>query len=802
MPQNNGIFQYVDFASGCFGECQCIQTADILPSLTASPIAPVHNALLGQGNAPIPNTHIWAGICVNDLKTINIAGKLDNDDSNSFCLFRHLTKGIVADHLGTINVSNCRFEDILQRSTYHAIGIEGCGIFASRTQLTQGGMGQDVYSFKNCHVGVKSLRAGLNVGKNLMEQMHAGVVALLNINADENIGIGGNTIQCSDPSAPLLYATAARRAIALVGNQNMNITIGHNNITLNHSPNDHAIGIDVVQIGLVLSANIYENEIDVFQGRVGIRCLNTQNVRIRQNTLRFHIPDPTNQQGNPLTAQFGILIEGGGKDRLNCNDIQFVGTGMPADNKVVGIQLKAHVKGAFSCNLLNNTHVGMRFVDFCGNSTLRGNSFGNHHTGLQLSQTAVIGEQNHQGNTWTGTYSQVAAWHESNDPFQIQLSRFFVTPTFMPPSIGLGTPIVSVNQGWFFPTPSDNIFSCGQDPDCYSLLVAEKYTKDDKKFATGEIDFVVLDEELNKLGDQALYEKLRENPDLLNGQPTAINFKTSKDGTVVDELYSIKTASQALTGEEMLKNQIYANQLAIEGVLQQLTISDSLYQLPNADINLLNLQRTALKEQLNILFSQKESLLQLAESDRLTLTDSLLNQNNLIMAANELQVANEKITNDLYFSTYARGNYDLNNSQVALLQSIANQCPIVGGRGVYAARSLYEAIEPTVYDDEAICMAIGISEKTTTQSTKISNNFTIVPNPANNTVNFDYSGFEDRPTTIRIYNAMGQVVKEIAINTNTSVTMADISLLLSGVYWCQLMRQDHNIATQKLVIIK
>ena len=301
---------------------------------------------------------------------------------------------------------------------------------------------------------------------------------------------------------------------------------------------------------------------------------------------------------------------------------------------------------------------------------------------------------------------------------------------------------------------------------------------------------------------QALYEKLRENPELLNGQPTATNFKTSKDGTVVDGLYSVKEAQTALSGEEMLKNQLNANQAAIEGVLQQLAISDSLYQLPNADITLLDIQRIALKEQLNQLLTQKDDLYQLASESRITVTNQLSNQNNLITAANELQVANEKITNDLYFSTYARGNYDLNSSQVALLQSIANQCPIVGGRGVYAARSLYEAIEPTVYDDDAICEAIGISQKTTTQSTEISNNFTIVPNPANNTVNFDYSGFEDRPTTIRIYNAMGQVIKEIAINTNTSVTTADISLLLSGVYWCQLMRQDHNIATQKLVIIK
>ena len=360
------------------------------------------------------------------------------------------------------------------------------------------------------------------------------------------------------------------------------------------------------------------------------------------------------------------------------------------------------------------------------------------------------------------------------------------------------SPAKQDNQGDLISLP----FTCGAEPDCVNLLVAEKYTKDDKKFATSEIDFTVFDEELNKLGDQALYEKLSENPDLLNGQPTAISFKTSKDGTVIDNLYSIKEASTTLSAQEVLKNQLTANQAAIDGVWQQLAINDSLYALPNADTNLLDIQRLALKTQLSTLFSQKENLLSLVNNERLDAANELLSQNNLIVAANELQVANEKITNDIYFDTYARGNYHLNSNQLALIQSIANQCPIVGGRAVYAARSLYETIEPTMYDDNAICQAVGISQKTNVQNAETNNSFIIMPNPASKTISLQFNGFNDSSSEVLVYNAIGQVVSHINIPANAQIITADVSNLSSGMYWCQLVANAQTMSVQKLVIVK
>ena len=322
-------------------------------------------------------------------------------------------------------------------------------------------------------------------------------------------------------------------------------------------------------------------------------------------------------------------------------------------------------------------------------------------------------------------------------------------------------------------------------------------------FAIGDIDFTVFDEELNKLGDQALYEKLRENPDLLNGQPTAIAFKTSKDGTVIDDLYSLKEATATLSATDLLKNQINANQTAIDGVWQQLALNDSLYTLPNADFNLLDLQRTALKEQLNNLLLQKEDLLNLAKDERLDAANELLSQNNLITAANELQVANEKITNDIYFGTYARGNYNLNTNQVALLQTIANQCPITGGRAVFAARSLYEAIEPTIYNDDAICQAVGISQKTTTNQAIIATEkyFSLMPNPSTGTITLVCNNTTDQETQAEIYNALGQQLAVVILPAYQTSITTNLSYLSTGVYFVQLKQNNTLLQTEKLTLI-
>lgn len=129
--------------------------------------------------------------------------------------------------------------------------------------------------------------------------------------------------------------------------------------------------------------------------------------------------------------------------------------------------------------------------------------------------------------------------------------------------------------------------------------------------------------------------------------------------------------------------------------------------------------------------------------------------------------------------------------------SIANQCPIVGGRGVYAARSLYESIEPTIYDDETICQAIGISQKA--EEPICATDFDIVPNPSKGIVSFVLNKPQD--ATILIYDALGRQVAQYKLNNESSITTFDLSYLASGIYFIQLQSQQNNSQIQKLSLI-
>ena len=134
-------------------------------------------------------------------------------------------------------------------------------------------------------------------------------------------------------------------------------------------------------------------------------------------------------------------------------------------------------------------------------------------------------------------------------------------------------------------------------------------------------------------------------------------------------------------------------------------------------------------------------------------------------------------------------------------QTIANQCPITGGQGVYVARSLYETIEPTIYDDESVCQAIGISAKTDMQNTTNSTSFAIVPNPTNGVVTLSLSNITEQNAVAVVYDALGQQVAQITIARGITEVTANLQYLSTGIYFVQLQQEGAIPQTQKLTLI-
>ena len=132
--------------------------------------------------------------------------------------------------------------------------------------------------------------------------------------------------------------------------------------------------------------------------------------------------------------------------------------------------------------------------------------------------------------------------------------------------------------------------------------------------------------------------------------------------------------------------------------------------------------------------------------------------------------------------------------------SIANQCPITGGRGVYAARSLYESIEPTIYDDEAICTAIGVSQKSDMQYA-IEKYFAIAPNPTDGDISFVAKQTCEEATQVEIYNALGQQLAVVILPAYQTSITANLSYLGTGIYFVQIKQNNTLLQTDKLTLI-
>lgn len=157
--------------------------------------------------------------------------------------------------------------------------------------------------------------------------------------------------------------------------------------------------------------------------------------------------------------------------------------------------------------------------------------------------------------------------------------------------------------------------------------------------------------------------------------------------------------------------------------------------------------------------------------------------------------------NDSYLSTIGSTGKDLSfdASQVALLYSIANQCPLLGGNPVYQARSLYALIDPEAdFDDALACVLEGYVVKNEEQNDEIS--ITVYPNPTRGSeVYVVVRGLKqaDRTFTIQVVDLRGLLVMEHRFTGANSVL--DVNILAQGSYQWSVQQEGVRIAQGKFL---
>ena len=170
-----------------------------------------------------------------------------------------------------------------------------------------------------------------------------------------------------------------------------------------------------------------------------------------------------------------------------------------------------------------------------------------------------------------------------------------------------------------------------------------------------------------------------------------------------------------------------------------------------------------------------------------------------LVVSNTLVEQNEKIINDIFFSTLAKHNFAFTEAQKEEVANIAYQCPYTGGEAVYRARVLHTALTGlTDFDDSTNCATQGINWRhANNPNSTIAQSVEVVPNPTNGKGVFVLRYPLTQNLTIYIYNSLGQKVGQYQALQDEKSIPFDTQHLSKGLYYYNL-----NGLTGKFIVEK
>jgi len=317
------------------------------------------------------------------------------------------------------------------------------------------------------------------------------------------------------------------------------------------------------------------------------------------------------------------------------------------------------------------------------------------------------------------------------------------------------------------------------------------------------------DEAIKETLKRHLYRLLDDYPALIDQDSALLLLHSVKD----------TSAAGAFTAIERLKSAIFTMDSAdmAQLALWETAIGerlDSLYfaeeQLPpdvdsSAIAQFAGFQVALLGEIDSLLRLQR----QIACEDwpaKIALADSALTLNSAIQAAT-LMETNEKTVNQIYLEKGVYGNFDFDTSEKNLLDSIANQCPTLGGDAVFKARGMLAATGwEACFNDDSLCQFAEMRAiKQSPQAVLTPSPITVFPNPATERVIIQIPGQKNGKTVLNITDMLGNTLVHKTLGENTADTATvEIALadLPAGMCVLHLYSNGQKIGSKKLVIIK
>lgn len=734
------------------------------------------------GQSPLPQTRTFAGIEINNALMLLTSG------TNNFL---NLQNGIVC-RSGGIVAEDCIMTNMIPESPFQ--GDQHC-----------------YPSFTNADgFGLYSNFAFIRANNNIISNAFGGIVNVRSFTScyDNNISnIKYGIYSLNAIFGPVTATNNIINQFVHYGIRVISPTIGirpvitDNQITAvgtgEAGANDCAgVCIDLEDVQSDGIGQIENNNPLLAPFALGIRMSNCSNIGVQSNFIQNSVEGIVNQ----TCRRCGIYS----------NECQ----GLNLMESIRSFSQNSSTSITYCCNTSNNSGFGFDFSGQNNPTPLFGNNIHSHITGLQIDESAVIGDQFDRGNRWLNT--ALNGGHNAVNlnpiPDVRNLSQFFITPCTnnfwpMPMSIFPSQPhCVGGTTEWF--VISDNLSNACPINSCIPIVFPIPPYDDGGIPITTDYynDSLITISDLNEvLGweeKRDLMYRLVANPNLL-GQNSIIDafYNSSQNlglkNFAINEISIINARNLSGTGKISLNS----NLLSFENLLNEWRDLDSHYISSGDTLSVNSLKAVKQVSMFNIMINTFALITQeLLENE--TQLDQLIEEN-LSLEDNLIYKENEIVVNDVFLSTVARGIYSFTNEQVNDLYGISIQCPNTGGRAVLMARKIYNYYNPTYFDDDIVCNSQPIVLNNNGVDGEI-NKFKIFPNPTNKLLNIIPNNslgsqkYEIRINAIGMSNIISN--KMDVIKKGNSYEM-DISTLVNGIYFISIWNNGYNIYNSKFVKI-
>jgi hypothetical protein len=684
----------------------------------------------GQSAAPesLPeqNQRALAGMVVNNL------GAFSSYDNR----FEQLTSGIV-NRGSNLTAHLNDFADIQTNETLYP-AFAPAGIALANYAAGHNVVAATDNIFNDCPMGILANLCELKATGNTLDYVDRGIWASLA--GAGGIAIDNNEMAHTQVGILVAHAHAAGQ-VSITGNTVKTEAAGNGTgiITLyNHAP-----------------AVVENNAVTVGKAGLGISIYAGKGAQLLENNVIL---------ADQNLAGAGISLTYAQQCLLQDNAITGVGLGGPGN---IGIEIVASPGNVYCCNTVGNTRMG---VSVSGGSLatdkFRGTTFGNHATSLYLPDVnAVLGSQSHTQNKWTGTGAAVYGVSQ-----QIAAIYAFIVDIASPNGSPDNEPVSHSPTGWFAydenPTTST---AC--DPSVCMTPLFYSESDDVKRIAGGD----------TSLSPVTLWELQRYIYAGLTGQYVQhagiLSFLSQSDTSSIGTFHNLdRRLAESFQIDTAVSPELQAifyhtneKMESLKSIDQFLLQADSVQTIEALE------SRKVVVNDLYELSEQQQNLIQVLENNVTSAANGLSDENEGILATTIFEI-NTKTLNAIYFKYLASSDQMLDSTDIAVLQTIAFQCPATGGNAVYKARALLMVImhELSVYDDQASCsqgQALIVPTRDGHDTNTPQQRFLVFPNPAKDNIQVTWLEAAKQSGQVVLSDIYGRPIcrKTIPLGSNSCV---------------------------------